>query len=521
MKGIRTVCFLVYAPAVLLGGCVPSSALRPTDTISELGGRVFYEARTPTARGASAALSLQPARLVDVFARDSDGETLARGVTDRQGRFRFAVPEGVVELVAVAHIGEGELELAVTEDGLGRRAHSLTQKVMPHTDPLDYRLIARELSPDGVAGAFHILDTLLRGVEAVHSWVDRTLPPLFVYWRRGGPHTWSYYRGERPPGSGRFCLELMGGERGRQHTTDTDEHDEHIIMHELGHFVMDRLSTDSSPGGDHPAGHLLDPGLAWEEGRATWFAAAVLGDPNYRDTIGVEPQGRLRVNRNIEAGARGLRGMGSEAGVSEILWDLTDGGDVEDTDSDGISLGPAAVFGAMLELAEDPGAYPAIHSYLRFLLDRQVVGRNPLKLLLARGGHPSELLPPSGEEIWPVDVPMPGQVSGKIDGLSEPAPSGGPRRSANGIDAVHVYRVRLTERGRIYARLRIFGSGRAADHEDLDLELRDIRANLIGRSNGEDVREVVSRMLDAGFYTLYVRDGGSGNRVGYELRVSH
>src|SRR5436190_20086015 len=110
----------------------------------------------------------------------------------------------------------------------------------------------------------------------------------------------------------------MGGAPGGQATSDTDEHDEAIVLHELGHFVMDRLSGDSSLGGQHPRGYLIDPGLAWEEGRATWFATAVLGAPPYRDTIGIEPRGSLRVDESLETPEE-PRGIGSETSVAGVL----------------------------------------------------------------------------------------------------------------------------------------------------------------------------------------------------------
>ena len=77
----------------------------------------------------------------------------------------------------------------------------------------------------------------------------------------------------------------------------------------------------------------------------------------------------------------------------------------------------------------------------------------------------------------------------------------------------------LEEPARLVAMLEIFGSGRGQDREDLDLELRDIRSELLDRSAGQGRFETISRRLEPGWYLLTVRDGGRGNRVGYELRV--
>ena len=43
-----------------------------------------------------------------------------------------------------------------------------------------------------------------------------------------------------------------------------------------------------------------------------------------------------------------------------------------------------------------------------------------------------------GSDPWPMDLEINGSVAGKIDGLSSPAPSGGPPRPSNGLDAVAV-----------------------------------------------------------------------------------
>ena len=66
----------------------------------------------------------------------------------------------------------------------------------------------------------------------------------------------------------------------------------------------------------------------------------------------------------------------------------------------------------------------------------------------------------------------------------------------------------------------IDGSGRIADREDLDLELRDARSELLGAARTEAPEERVERTLPAGVYIVYVRDGGDGNRAAYTLTVA-
>jgi len=287
------------------------------------------------------------------------------------------------------------------------------------------------------------------------------------------------------------------------------------------------MTSDSSHGGTHPGGVLLDPGLAWEEGRASWFACAVLGNPIYVDTIGIEPQGSLRVAVDLETqSAEGPRGMGSEAGVEENLWDLSDGGASDapfalpDTDADGIALGAAAAFGAMRTLAQEPGAYPDITTFLRHLVRTNVANGLALKHLLLAGGHPESMLPLDDVPLWPLDVALGATVGGKIDSITDPSPSGGPPRPGNGRDAVQTYRVHVPTAMWLTLRLRVFGSGGQSDRTDVDLELRDLRADQLAASRSETPNEQIVTFVQPGWYVIYVRDGGSPNTASYELSVS-
>lgn len=454
-----------------------------------------------------------------VRALDGEGRVLGQAPTDDTGAFDLAAAPGAVTLEVRAELMErigDHARLAVTRDAAGEQVHALR---VPWGEAVD--LVARD-DESTLAGALHILDAMRQGVWAVQGWTGDRLPAFFAYWDRGVTTTWSFYRGERSAGSGRYTIELLGGEPGRRALTDTDEHDESIVLHELGHFVMDVLTSDSSSGGTHPSGTLLDPGLAWEEGRATWFAAAVQGRPRYLDTVGLEPSGELRVAHDLERGRDdGMRGLGSEGAVAEVLWDLSDGADgLRDDDFDGVALGPGAVLEAMRELAREEGAYPALPTFLQHLVRSARVAPPALANLLARSGQPATLLPGAAEPPpWPLELTPPNEVQGRIDGLSNPAPSGGPPLPSNGLDAVHAYRFRVPAPGRFRVQLRIAGSGGSADRTDLDLELRDQRAQLVASSLGTGPEERISRQLAAGTYVVYVRDGGAGNRADYTLRV--
>jgi hypothetical protein len=480
---------------------------------------VRYEARHPTPLGASSSRALRPARFVSVALRDAAGRTVAEGRTDGEGRFSLAGAPQARSLVVLAQATDEGSEVTVATDLAGRRVHTLGLALGAPGTALE--VTAEDAAPDGFAGALHIADTMLRGLRAARSWGGQTLPPLTVRWGRGVTTTWSFYLGERPAGSGRYALELLGGEPGRQASTDTDEHDEAIMLHELGHYVFDRWTGNSSLGGGHPTTALIDPGLAWEEGRATWFATTVLEDDAYEDSIGLEPGGRLRLGYHLEDAPVALHGNGSELTVSALLWDLSDGSPgLPDRDGDGVALAPSALLRAMMEHGHAPGAYPCMASFLRHLVDRGALTEDAVRGLLRHGNEPLTLLPAVGDSPWPRDLRVPGTVGGKIDGVTNPAPSGGVARPENGFDAVNVYRVQLPRTTRLRATLTIEGSGRPEDHTDLDLELRDLHADTLASSRGAGPTESLTRELGPGWYVLYVRDGArGGDRVRYTLAV--
>jgi hypothetical protein len=518
----RALLSLLAALAASCGASTPApSAGGGVGATATFEGRITYEARHPTPRGASQEVEVRPARHLDLALLDAAGGVIAEGRADGEGRFALEGPADAAAVRVCARVRVRGHDVAIASDSRGRETHCFAAPLGGTEGSAALRIHAAD-GDGGHAGALHVLDTLLRGLDAVRTWTGRTLPPLFAYWVRGGTREWSFYRGERPEGSGRYALELLGGDPGQRSVTDTDEHDEAIVLHELGHFVMDRLSGNSSTGGMHPRGARLDPGLAWEEGRATWFALAVLGRPEYRDTIGLEPWGTLRVDEDLEEGEDPVAGIGSETSVAKVLWDLSDGGahGLPDRDGDGVALGPAAVLEQMRAFGERPGAYGSLPAFLAHLTDDGVLERDALAAMLGATGEPAdELLPAAGALPWPADVAIGASVEGRVDGVSQPAPGGGPNLPITGFSAVRTYRVHVEEPGMLVVRLHIEGSGRNADDTDLDLELLDLRAERLETAATEGPLEALGHLVEPGWYIVRVRDGGRGNRADYRLEI--
>ena len=62
--------------------------------------------------------------------------------------------------------------------------------------------------------------------------------------------------------------------------------DQHVVVHEFGHYFENQLARSDSIGGAHSEGDFLDPTVAFSEGWGNAFSAIVLGDTVYRDSGG-------------------------------------------------------------------------------------------------------------------------------------------------------------------------------------------------------------------------------------------
>ena len=80
--------------------------------------------------------------------------------------------------------------------------------------------------------------------------------------------------------------------------------DNDVIIHEYAHFLESTLARTDSFGGPHNGTQPIDPRLAWSEGFANFFQAAVQETADYRDSHGVTGEdssfGGFLLNINLE-----------------------------------------------------------------------------------------------------------------------------------------------------------------------------------------------------------------------------
>lgn len=106
------------------------------------------------------------------------------------------------------------------------------------------------------------------------------------------------------------------------HLTDALAWD--VVLHELGHAVMDGAMDARGGGGAHKIDECYSEGLAWSEGWATFFAGAVALSPDDADAkfeFLVPRRAPIRVEI---VPADVCRGPSNEWRVAAGLWDLTD-----------------------------------------------------------------------------------------------------------------------------------------------------------------------------------------------------
>lgn len=126
--------------------------------------------------------------------------------------------------------------------------------------------------------------------------------------------------------------EYRGGED-EVYLLDQDADDRNVVVHEIGHAVMDDVYDDDYPDTgsgcrDHEMHKREATGCAWSEGFGDWYGVAVFGDPVYRDTVDQtiaqsvdSPTWGSNRTDNREAWENG---DGVEGRVAGALWDLVD-----------------------------------------------------------------------------------------------------------------------------------------------------------------------------------------------------
>ncbi len=244
----------------------------------------------------------QPIRRAEVEVADANGTVVQCGETDGSGNFSLDIPTGSSEMsLKIRSRGDNSfIKASVMKCPEENVPYEISAVFTPNSSKSIGNVLAT-VDGEVLGGAFNIFDQLLQANEYLVSKAggcttpytnctnfDATLNKIEVFWETG--FTPAAYSGSSIgssfyiPSSGR--LFILGGINGDINSTDTDHFDNSIILHEYAHFLEDKFSISNSPGGKHSGNAVIDPRLAWSEGFANFFQAAVSGSPFYTDTFG-------------------------------------------------------------------------------------------------------------------------------------------------------------------------------------------------------------------------------------------
>lgn len=171
---------------------------------------------------------------------------------------------------------------------------------------------------------------------------------------------------------------------------DTEEFDDHVIVHEWGHYFEDNFSRSDSIGGRHGSGDLLDMRTAFGEGWASALAAMSLDEPLYCDSRSASSG----FGFNAESTIAGPDGWFNEQTIIRLIYDLWDTTD-NDIAADTTSIGFGPIYDVMTGPQSTTEAFTSIFTFATYL-KQQGTGEDAfIDALLTDSG-----INPTGIDIW-------------------------------------------------------------------------------------------------------------------------
>lgn len=345
-----------------------------------ISGKATYQ-RVPFSTNVNLGLSYsnaaeQPIREAIVELIQSGGNSLATTTTDSNGNYALTAPANTSVFVRV----QAQLRKTTTPARSIRVLNNTNGNALYVLDGAVFNSGAANQTKNLLAGSgwggtsytgtrsaapFAILDTLLAAAEFVvaNGNAALDLPGLDVFW---SPQNNSS-SGEVAQGQIDSTLYSSGSSGGRapgiyvlgDQNVDTDEYDQHVLVHEFQHFLEDTISRSESPGGAHSPHERLDLRVAFSEGFANAFSAMVLDEPLYSDSLGSQQGDRFFFN--MESTSSSPAGWYNEASVQSLTWDLFDAA----TDgSDAVALGFQPLYESLTGLLRSGPALTSVYPFV-------------------------------------------------------------------------------------------------------------------------------------------------------------
>jgi hypothetical protein len=321
----------------------------------EISGTIHYERVHPQNSGASSFLNYsditqETAKQVLVIAIDRSGNLINSTSTDDQGRYILSnIPSNSdIKIRVYAKMEKtNQWDVKVINNSNNNALYGMEGNFVNSGFSNSVRNLTATASSKN-APPFAILDSIYLAMSKVHA-VDSTVnfPLLKINWSVNNINTGTYY-------DGLDNIVLQGDQQG-----DSDEYDDHIVIHEWGHFFERIFSRADNIGGAHGANEHLDIRVAFGEGFGNALSAMVTDDPLYFDTFGNNGW-----NMNIEQAVHETPGWFSEASIQRILYDLYDS---NNDGADRLSLGFKPMYEVLVNGQRNTPSFTSIFSFINEL----------------------------------------------------------------------------------------------------------------------------------------------------------
>ena len=259
--------------SVSYGALTDSIDVEITETDVSIQGKIFYQDKKYDNAGFTNGFipSYNNVRYATVDLLDADGKILETTQSDSTGWFQFGhiLPEQyTIRVLAEVNVEPAPGFSVKDMDG---NVYALSKSSEDGVTTYDIKM-----SKDSeVAGAFNILDVFVSAAEYSREALQVDIADLSVFWEfNNGLGTYycsGFDKDFCKQDQGIYVLNIPGGQ-----FPDTDEYDDDVLLHEFGHFVMEKHFVDDSPAGCHfITTNDSDLSLAWSEGWGTFFGSAV------------------------------------------------------------------------------------------------------------------------------------------------------------------------------------------------------------------------------------------------------
>ena len=277
----------------------------------------------------------------EVHIVDSSGNTIQCGETDSLGAFSLAVPQvaGTYYVQVFSRSMSSKVKASVLKDIYSALPYSISKQFTISASatsvaiPTPFVASAR-ISEDSdlSGGAFNILADIFWANEFIRGNTSQTsfvADKVSVFWKQGF-NPYSYYNAPSVLASFYVASEdrlyILGGKNGDVKASDTDHFDDSVILHEYGHFLEAHYGRSDTPGGSHNGNFIIDPRLAWSEGWANYFQAAVQNNIVYNSSYSGPKKGSSGWTGYVDTvgfGNDSVEGSGSSYGI-QINRDLSE-----------------------------------------------------------------------------------------------------------------------------------------------------------------------------------------------------